>query len=150
MRLLHGDHRPVDLVGDADAAGLGEGLGVFIRQERTPDAGCAFTPEGAFAIDAGIHLLQHRIEEHRLEVLRDGLRRSHVRRTELAGCRRRDFECVERAQAGHGEAEVAGHHITSISAWMAPAALMAWRMAIRSRGPMPSAFSPSTSCCNET
>ena len=43
-----------------------------------------------------------------------------------------------------GQARVEGgcdfHHITSMSAWMAPAALMACRMAIMSRGPMPSEF----------
>src|SRR5204863_1080149 len=43
-----------------------------------------------------------------------------------------------------------GHHITSMSAWIAPAALTACRIAIMSRGPMPSALRPSTNCCSET
>src|SRR5690606_5145211 len=41
-------------------------------------------------------------------------------------------------------------HSTSISACRAPVALMAWRMAIRSRGEMPSALRPSTSSCSDT
>ena len=53
-------------------------------------------------------------------------------------------------QAGGGEGGIGCHHITSMSAWMAPAALIACRIAIRSRGPMPSALSPSTSCCSDT
>ena len=42
------------------------------------------------------------------------------------------------------------HHITSMSAWIAPAALIACRMPIKSRGPMPSPLRPSTSCCSDT
>src|SRR6478752_2057668 len=57
---------------------------------------------------------------------------------------------IERLEAGGGEGEIGCHHITSMSAWMAPAALIACRIAIRSRGPMPSALSPSTNCCSDT
>src|SRR5262249_60196863 len=46
--------------------------------------------------------------------------------------------------------DAASHHITSMSAWMAPAALIACKMLIMSRGPMPSPLRPSTSCCSDT
>ena len=57
----------------------------------------------------------------------------------LAGPRHRD-----------AVASAVGHHITSISACSAPAALIACRMAIMSRGPTPSALRPSTSSCRLT
>src|SRR5581483_124674 len=48
------------------------------------------------------------------------------------------------------EADRGGHHITSISAWIAPVALIACRIEIKSRGPTPSAFSPSTRSESDT
>src|SRR6185503_10547360 len=102
--------------------------------------------ERAFA-DALEHLLEHAVEEHRLEVL--------ALFAGLCGAARR---CValgageRRAGVGRklrGESD-GSHHITSISAWIAPAALIACRIAIMSRGPMPSALRPSTSCCSDT
>src|SRR5205085_12609678 len=60
--------------------------------------------------------------------------------------------CVEIFGVGVDEGGIddAGHHITSISAWIAPAALIACRMPIKSRGPIPRPLRPSTSCCSET
>jgi len=58
------------MVGNADAAGLGYRLGVLVGKDRAPDAGRAAAAERAFAIDAGEHVLEHGIEEDRLEVLR--------------------------------------------------------------------------------
>ena len=54
-----------------------------------------------------------------------------------AGCRGTPSQCHR-------------HHITSMSAWIAPAALIACRIEIMSRGPMPSALRPSTTCCSDT
>ena len=119
-----------------------------VRNERqTPRAAAA---ERAFAIDAGEHLAEHRVEEHRLEIVRAA---------------RAPWRCIgwravaapiaaERRDAVRGrrraDASDCRHHITSMSAWIAPAALIACRIEIRSRGPMPSALRPSTSCCSDT
>src|ERR1700730_13370276 len=153
------DQRAVDLVGDSDAAGLGKGFRILLGQHRPPDAGARRIAERAFALEAARHLREHRVEEHRLEIGRG--------RLGLGLRRRRDFcqrvgEIVIRVAVIAGDrglrgdaaadvvAEARQHHITSISASMAPAALIACRMPIRSRGPMPSPLRPSTSCCNET
>src|SRR6476661_8273893 len=149
MALLLRQQAAIDVVGDADPAGLGEGLGVFLREQRAPHAGRAAAAERPVAVEAGRHLLEHGIDEYRLEVLRGGARLGVVG----DGHRLLDGgggEQVERLEAGGGEGEVGCHHITSMSAWMAPAALIACRIAIRSRGPMPSALSPSSSCCSDT
>ena len=55
------------MIGDADAARLGERLGIFLGQERAPHAGLAAAAERAVAVDAGEHLAEHVVEEHRLE-----------------------------------------------------------------------------------
>src|SRR5437764_14532640 len=44
------DQGAEDVVGDADAAGLGEGFRVFVRQHRTPHAGAGGVAERAFAL----------------------------------------------------------------------------------------------------
>src|SRR5258705_260555 len=160
------DQRAVDFGGNSDAAGLGEGFGILLRQHRAPDAGAGGVAERAFALEAGGHLRKHRIEKHRLEVGRGRLRLGlRLRRDCLQGCREleigpavddRHREIGRIGAAGIDRAAervvdlVHGHHITSISASMAPAALIACRMPIRSRGPMPSPLRPSTSCCSDT
>src|SRR6185437_10596896 len=144
--VLMGEETAVDLVGDADAAGLGERFGVFVGQERAPYPDRTLAAERSLAIDAGEHLLERGVEEHRLEVLCGALRFGFAFER---GLRIRARRVGDRRQC-NGEIERAGHHITSISAWIAPAALIAWRMVIRSRGPMPSALRPSTICCNDT
>src|SRR5207253_1722734 len=50
------DQRAEHLVGNADAAGLGERLGIFIRQHRAPHPGADGVAERAFALDAAGHL----------------------------------------------------------------------------------------------
>src|SRR5690606_2236134 len=52
-------------------------------------------------------------------------------------------QALDRAGQVDGDDQVA-HHITSISACRAPAARMAWRMEIMSRGLTPRAFRPLT------
>src|SRR5882672_3053411 len=153
------NERAIDVVGDADAAGLGEGFRILLRQHRAPHSGARGVAERAFALDAAGHLRKHRVQEHRLEVLRRSLG---------FGLRlRRDLgegvgELIVRPAVDHGHHGLVGyaaiaavdeaalHHITSMSAWIAPAALIACRMLIRSRGPMPSPLRPSTSCCSDT
>src|SRR5215467_8857869 len=66
--------RTVDLIGQADAAFLGEDLGVFVAQERAPDAGGAAAAERSLAVEAGEHVVEHRAEEYRLEIGRVGAR----------------------------------------------------------------------------
>src|SRR5262245_66587312 len=74
FRFLHRKERTIDMVGEPDAAGLGEGLGIFVAQERAPHADGAFAAERPFALDRGEHLVEHRVEEHRLEIDRRLLR----------------------------------------------------------------------------
>src|SRR5882757_4418499 len=159
--LLH-DQRAEHVPGNSDAAGLGEGFRILLCQHRAPYAGAGGVAERAFALDAAGHLREHRIEEHRLEIGRGRLGfRLRLRRHFGQRFRQRGVgTAVEHRQHGFvrhaaGGADQAGggaglHHITSMSAWIAPAALIACRMPIRSRGPMPSPLRPSTSCCSET
>src|SRR4030081_2500770 len=142
------EQRLVDLVGDSHAARLDEILGVFLGQERAPGGDAGAVPERALGSDAGEHVLEHGIDEGDFEILcllmQLGVRRRFgARRGEPAS-----YDGVE-VRGGDGR-EGAGHHITSMSAWMAPAALIACRIEMRSRGPMPSALRPSTSCCSDT
>src|SRR5664279_1285581 len=153
------NQRAIDVVGNSDAAGLGEGFRILFRQHRAPHAGARRIAERAFALDAAGHLREHRIEKHRLEILRCTLRLD----LRLRG----DFgqgigELVIRPAVKHRHHGLSGtaavgavdqtalHHSASMSAWIAPAALIACRMPIRSRGPMPSPLRPSTSCCSDT
>ena len=67
------------------------------------------------------------------------------------GLRLRAFASpIEDERSAESTRTDARHHITSMSAWMAPAALIACRITMRSRGPMPSALRPSTICCSDT
>src|SRR5712672_1157758 len=155
------NERAIDFAGNSNAAGLGEGFRIFFRQHRTPHPGARRVAERAFALDAAGHLRKHRIQKHRLEILRRrfrlGLRlRRHLRQGvgELmvrTAVTHRHQRLGGHAAAGAGAADQARlHHITSMSAWIAPAALIACRMPIRSRGPMPNPLRPSTSCCSDT
>src|SRR6478672_12111780 len=149
------DQRAENVVGNADAAGLGEGFRILVGQHRAPDAGAGRVAERAFALDAAGHLRKHRVEEHRLKILRLGTRlllRFRRDPGQRVGKQRIRPAVAERGLVGIGDAirKTALHHITSMSAWIAPAALIACRMLIRSRGPMPSPLRPSTSCCSET
>src|SRR6266404_2403905 len=153
------DQRAKDVVGNSDAAGLGEGFRILLRQHRAPYAGARRISERAFALDAAGHLREHRIEKHRLEIGRGrlglGLRlRGNLRQGIGELIIRPAVEHRHRGFGGHAAGvavDQAGlHHITSMSAWIAPAALIACRMPIRSRGPMPSPLRPSTSCCSDT
>src|SRR5690242_8456293 len=141
--------RAVDLIGNADAASLGKGSCVLIGEHRAPDAGGAATSEGTFAVNIGEHVLEHRVEENRLEVLRRGAGLCLLTCPKLGGIHAVG-ENVDRLQAGRRHGEGCVHYITSMSAWIAPEALIACRIAIRSRGPIPSELSPSTSCCSDT
>src|SRR6185295_18187584 len=96
----------------------------------------------------GRNAFEHRadelVDEHRFKVLRSLRRLGGVLcRTRL--CKR--FACQDR----RGELQIGrGHYITWISACRAPAALIACRIEIMSRGPTPRAFSPLTSVCRLT
>src|SRR6202048_1264135 len=153
------NQRAIDVVGNADAAGLGEGFRILFGQHRTPHPGARGIAERAFALDAAGHLRKHRVEKHRLEIGRRGLgldlrlRRYVLQRVgELII--RPAVEHRHQGVEGHAGVGIVGeaalHHIPSMSAWIAPASLIACRMRIRSRGPMPSPLRPSTSCCNDT
>src|SRR3977135_1367209 len=153
------DQRAIDVVGNSDAAGLGEGFRILLRQHRAPYAGARRRAERDFALDAACHLREHRIEKHRLEIGRGRLGLGLRLRGNLGQGRgelviRPAVERRHRGFGGHAAGaavDQAGlHHITSMSAWMAPAALIACRMPIRSRGPMPSPLRPATSCCSDT
>src|SRR5690242_15989675 len=137
----------INVTGDADAAGFGEGLGVLIRHERAPHLERAAADERTVAVDAGLHLLELVVQEHRLEILGGCV--DLVLDVHVVG-ELRSLGVAERLQR---QTEIGGagiHHITSMSPWMAPAALIACRVAMRSRGPMPSALGASTICCSDT
>src|SRR6266700_1497255 len=153
------DQRAKDFVGDSDAAGLGEILRILFGQHRAPHAGAGRIAERPFALHSAGHLREHRVEEHRLEVGRRRLGLG-LRGGRDLGQRIRQFvvgargERIGRETGGdtavrRGD-EARRHYITSMSAWIAPAAWLACGMPIRSRGPMPSPLRPSTSCCSET
>src|SRR5215475_8828196 len=146
--LLMGDERAVDRIGKPDAPGFGEALGVFLGQERAPNPGGLTTAKRSFAVNVGEHVFKHRAKKAGFEVL-SGSPGSGIDLLAAGGIRRR---CnAPRGALGHGKALREAHgYMVSMSAWIAPAALIAWRMAIRSRGPIPSAFNPSTTCCSET
>src|SRR5687768_6299483 len=141
------DQGAEDVVGNTDAAGLGKGFRILIRQHRAPDAGAGRVAERTVAFDAGGHLRKHRVEEHRLELLGLGARLFLRLRRNLG---QRVGELKVLAAVDQRGLVDSVHHITSMSAWIAPAALIACRMPIRSRGPMPRPLRPSTSCCSET
>src|SRR5262245_48432794 len=61
--LLH-DEAAIDVRGQADAAGLGEGFRIFVGQHRAPDAGARGAAERSVALHVGGHLREHRVEEH--------------------------------------------------------------------------------------
>src|SRR3984885_2640678 len=164
--LLH-DQRAVDFVRNADAAGFREGLGILLDLHRAPHPGALGIAERAVALHAAGHLRKHLVEEHALEIgrglVRLGLRlrrhllqRAHQVVVGMTAIGRRRGLAVGRQAGGDVAACDAGvggcglHHIPSMSASMAPAALIACSMPIRSRGPMPSPLRPSTSCCSKT
>src|SRR5690606_28812658 len=89
--------------------------------------------ERAVGRDALEHRLQHLGQEGGLEG-RGGL--AHPRGGDGGG--------RGRLEQGRGDGQIAHAHITSISACSAPAALMACRMLIMSRGLTPRAFRPLT------
>src|SRR5690606_32481619 len=68
------EQRTVNLVADADAAGFGEASGVFVGEERPPDAGCALAAHRAVAGYAGEHLLNHAVQKYRFVILCRGVR----------------------------------------------------------------------------
>src|SRR5471030_1623972 len=62
-----------DVFGNADAARLGEGFRILLRQHRAPHAGARRIAERAFALEAVGHLREHLVDKHRLEIGRGGL-----------------------------------------------------------------------------
>src|SRR5579862_1139610 len=74
VRFLLRQKGVIDLVGNSDAAGLGEGFGVLLAQERAPYPDGRSAAEGSVALHAGEHLAEHGVEELRLEIDRGGMR----------------------------------------------------------------------------
>src|SRR5690606_1990857 len=119
-------HVAEDGVGEPDAAGPGDCIGHLLSLHVAPGVlGKAAAHGAAFGVGRGEHLLHQRVEEDALELLRLRLEMAELRR---------------RAHSVSGRGDAADHHSTSISACSAPEALMACRIAIRSRGLMPSAL----------
>src|SRR6185437_1635468 len=86
------------------------------------------------------HLLEHDRQEPGLELLGRLLDLAALRQLRGALHGRRGLDQAWRQDGGRK----VGHHITSMSACRAPAALMVCRMEIMSRGVTPSALSPET------
>src|SRR5690242_8415448 len=142
--LLHGNDVARDRVGNADAAAARNGLGVFVDLEGAEHAFGRPAAERAVAGHGVENGLQHLGDEHLLELGAD-----LARLLDAATHAARRGTKVDAVDGRSREAEGV-HHSTSISAWRAPAALIAWRIAIMSRGPMPSALRPLTSSCSVT
>src|SRR5689334_21822435 len=115
--------------------GTGRDLAVFLDHHRAIDALARAAAEHRVGDDAGEHVLESLREKKRFEILARFLRRRDI---EIAvDCRRAAV-----LQRGDGREKDGGiaHHSISISACSAPAALIACRMEIMSRGPTPSAL----------
>src|SRR3712207_3394954 len=147
VALLHLEDLAIDLIGDADAAAPGDAAGVFLHQHGAVDlAAHAIVAERALRAAGREQAIERLLEEHGFEILRRlarlglGLSARLKRFRELPGGAGRELAGRAERQPCEGSC----HHITSISACRAPEALMACRIEIMSRGPMPSAFSPST------
>src|SRR5215217_808200 len=139
---LHLEHLALDGVGEADAARLGGLFGQGVGQERAPHVLGVTAAERAVGLKALEHRLQHHRQERALELFRglgDAVFASGHGRGAVGTGRR----TLQHHQVGGGR-DGKAHHITSISAWRAPAALMACRMEIMSRGVTPRALSPLT------
>src|SRR3569833_1242659 len=127
LHLQQGGH---ELVGKTDAALVGHGARELLGLHAAPGLFAEAAAEVVVVgLDGGEHLLHQGIDEDALEVL--GL----LVQLGVVGGRGID----------PGQWNDARHHITSMSACRAPEALIAWRMAMRARGEMPSAVRPSTS-----
>src|SRR3982751_1263181 len=133
MGLLQGEDVAIDAVGDTDAAATGHGAGIFLDEEAPPGAACLAFAERSVLAEAREHLLHHGMEEDALEILcgfagfglgrsGSGVAAGFLGLQDASGPRGVDWCGV-------------GHHSTSISAWSAPAALIACRIEIMSRGP---------------
>src|SRR5690606_17343609 len=135
-------------VGKADTA-RGRYLLAVLIDEKGAEHGLARpAAEGIFLI---LEALEHRLEKRRDELGLEFLRRFPCPRV-ASGFGRGGGLCSGR-RGGHmhigGQGGEGFHYITSISAWRAPADLIACRMVIMSRGLTPSAFRPSTSSLSE-
>src|SRR5258708_30278111 len=130
--------------GQAETSLLGDGLGILIDHHRAEDRFAGTAAERSIGLDAFEHGAHEFIDEDSFEIFR--------RFRALGGVFRRPqiplrFGGRER---GRELQVVRGHPTTSISACTAPAALMACRIEIMSRGPTPSAFKPLTNSCRST
>src|SRR5690606_36401049 len=107
---LHGDHVAKHLVGDAEPAILGHCIGQLFGLHGAPGLLAEASAKTVFGFDGSEHFLGQKVEEHALEVFCLLLEPVELRRLECGLHRGGDF-----------------HYSTSISAWRAPVALMAWR-----------------------
>src|SRR6185437_15048718 len=143
--LLVLEQRFGDGVGKAEAALVDDLLAVFVEHQRAEHRFALAAAERAVGRDAFEHAAEHLRNHHGFELLCRLFRSRRVR----GGVRRDDVGRLgHRHRAGDGE--VGTHPITWISACSAPAALIACRIEMMSRGPTPSAFRPSTSFCKLT
>src|ERR1700712_2680262 len=129
----------------AEATALLQALAIFIDHHGAEHFLALAAAGDAVGLDAGKHAAQELGDEDALIFLGGRVRLGGVASRPR---RRRQRRGLGHHQAG-GSARV-HQPITWMSAWSAPAALMACRMEMRSPGPTPSALSPSTRCCSET
>src|SRR6478736_3619503 len=114
-----------DRIGQADATGALQIAGIFLGQHRAIDATAgAVLAERSLGLAGGHQFVRDLFEEDGLELvgLLLGLRLGGIESVcqaadEASGNAERQFRS--------GEGECGGHYITSISAWRAPAALIA-------------------------
>src|SRR6185312_16097253 len=130
--------------GQAEAALVGDSLCILVDHHGAEHLLALAPAEHPVGLDALEHAAQQLRDEHTLILLGGAGGLGDVRG--LAGPVHR---ALLRQETRVGDCRV-HQPITSISAWSAPAALIACRMEMMSRGPTPSAFNPSTRCCSDT
>src|SRR5579863_6706457 len=142
--LLHVEDFARDFRADTGRAALRGDLAVLLDHHRAIDALARAAAEQRVGVEPLKHAFEGLRKEIGLEICAGLLGRGDI---EIAADRR----CALLGQRRGGEYGIgAAHHITSISACSAPAALIAWRIEIRSRGPTPRALRLLTSSCRLT
>src|SRR5581483_1893568 len=146
FHLLSAQDFALNRIGEPDAAALRRDLAVLLEQQRAVDGLGLPAAEQRIVADAVEHMLEDLRQKECLEVLARLVRGLGVLQRARSGRLCRIDGPGDRRRYG-----IAGvHHKSSISAWSAPDALIAWRMLIMSRGPTPSAFKLLTSSCKLT
>src|SRR5215471_8722580 len=142
--LLSAQDFALHLVGQAESPLFGDGLRILIEHHGTEDRFSGPAAERSIGLHAVIHRAQHLVDEDSLELFGGPVGLLRGLRSRQRGI------CFRRKQRLRKLKIRRAHPMTWISACSAPAALIACRIEIMSRGPTPRAFNPLTSTCRLT